>query len=83
MGKQMEGDNRERRKQAKEARDRGETASEAGVSTGASKQRREESGSDHDERLESIQHGEQKQGGDDVPKPLRGKGRSRDARVGH
>ncbi len=39
MGKQMEGDNRERRKRAREARDDGRQASEDKVTLGASKQR--------------------------------------------
>lgn len=39
MGKQMEGDNRERRKMAKEARDEGKKPSEVGATQGASKQR--------------------------------------------
>lgn len=38
MGKQMEGDNEQRRKRAKEARDEGKSASEEGVTLGASKQ---------------------------------------------
>ncbi len=38
-GKQMEGDNRERRKNAAEARGSGELPSEAKVTRGASKQR--------------------------------------------
>lgn len=38
MGKQMEGDNEQRRSRAKEARDNGKSASEAGVTLGASKQ---------------------------------------------
>lgn len=41
MGKQMEGDNRERRKKAKEARDQGKSASEVGASLGSSQQRTE------------------------------------------
>jgi hypothetical protein len=41
MGKQMEGDNRERRKKAKEARDADKSPSEVGASLGASKQRNE------------------------------------------
>ncbi len=40
MRKQMEGDNRERREKAKDARDEGMSPSEARVTTGASKQRR-------------------------------------------
>ncbi len=38
-GKQMEGDNKERRKMAKEARDEGSKPSEVGATLGASKQR--------------------------------------------
>jgi hypothetical protein len=41
MGKQMEGDNRERRKMAKEAREQGKKPSEIGATLGASKQRAE------------------------------------------
>lgn len=40
-GKQMGGDNRERREKAKEAREEGKQASEVGRSTGANKQRTE------------------------------------------
>lgn len=82
MGKQMEGDEDMKRKRAREARRDGMSASEAGVSTGASKQRRESTSGDHDDRLESIQHGEQKSAGDDVPRPLRGKGRQEEPRTG-
>jgi hypothetical protein len=79
MGKQMEGDNKQRRKAAREARERGKTPSETGQTTGASKQRTHEAGSgDQLERLAQTQRGEAKQGGPDVPRPLRGKGRSRD-----
>jgi hypothetical protein len=38
VGKQMEGDNRQRRQRAKEARDEGVAPSEAGVTLGGSKQ---------------------------------------------
>lgn len=80
MKKQMEGDNKTRRKAAREAREAGSSAGEQGVSSGASKQRHHVSGSaGSDERLESIQRGEAKEAGADVPRPLRGKGRSRDA----
>ena len=80
MGKQMEGDNKARRKAAREAREEGETPSERGQTTGGSKQRNHEAGSgEQRERLAATQRGEAKQSGPDVPKPLRGKGRSRDA----
>lgn len=76
MGKQMEGDNRQRRKAAREAREAGDRPSEHGATTGASKQRAHAAGDgDHDERLAATQRGEAKQAGDDVPAPLRGKGR--------
>lgn len=82
MGKQMEGDNRERRKRANEAKKAGDRPSEWQATTGASKQRHHEPGSgDSDEKLESTQRGESKRGGDDVPRPLRGKGRQSEPRV--
>jgi hypothetical protein len=58
MGKQMEGDNRERRKMAKEARDEGKKPSEIGATLGASKQRAEDDGSEtHQERIDQIRQG--------------------------
>jgi hypothetical protein len=76
MGKQMEGDNKQRRAAAREAREAGRTPSAEGLTTGASKQRTHVGGdADHEERLETIQRGEAKQAGKDVPRPLRGKGR--------
>ena len=82
MGKQMEGDNKQRRKAAREARAAGSSASEHGMTTGGSKQPSHVSGDeDHVEKLAETQKGEVKQGGDDVPRPLRGKGRSRDPEV--
>jgi hypothetical protein len=79
MGKQMEGDNRARRKAAREAREAGETPSEHGTTTGASKQRHHLTGEEESgERLAAIQRGEAKQSGPDVPRPLRGKGRRKD-----
>ena len=83
MGKKMEGDEAMKRKRARAAKAQGKSASEAGVTTGGSKQRHHVERSDEsDEKLESVQRGEQKRGGDDVPTPLRGKGRSRDPRAG-
>lgn len=80
MGKQMEGDNRQRRQNARAARETGSSPSEHGLTTGGSKQRTHlTSGEgDHAERLATIQRGEAKQAGADVPKPLRGKGRRND-----
>lgn len=82
-GKKMEGDENMKRRRGREAKKGDKRPSEAAVSGGASKQRhhlgRDE---DPDGKLEAIQRGEQKHGGDDVPKPLRGKGRSREPRTG-
>jgi hypothetical protein len=55
-GKQMEGDNRQRRAKAKL-----QGGSAAGVTLGASKQRRESNDNeDHDEQIEDIHRGKQK-----------------------
>ena len=52
-GKQMEGDNRERRSKAKEARDQGKRPSELSSTLGSSKQREEAApNDDHGERLD-------------------------------
>ncbi len=82
-GKKMEGDEAMKRKRGRAAKEAGKQPSEAGVTSGASKQRHHvERDGDSDEKLEAVQRGEQKQGGDDVPEPLRGKGRSREPRTG-
>lgn len=82
MGKQMEGNNRQRRHAARLARKKDGRPSEYGMSTGASKQRTHLAGdADSDERLATTQRGESKQAGEDVPKPLRGKGRRKEPEV--
>ena len=82
MGKQMEGDNKARRRAAREARVAGTSPSAVGTTTGASKQRHHVAGDEqHDDRLAAIQRGERKQAGPDVPGPLRGKGRRREPAV--
>lgn len=79
MGKQMEGDNRARRRAARKARAAGKAPSEHGSTTGASKQRHHLGGdAEAEEKLRSIQRGAAKQAGPDVPRPLRGKGRRND-----
>lgn len=77
MGKQMEGDNRQRRQNARAAREAGSSPSAHGMTTGASKQRTHlgTGEGEHTERLAANQRGEAKQAGRDVPAPLRGKGR--------
>ncbi len=60
MGKQMEGDNQERRKMAKEARDAGKQPSEIGATQGASKQRAEASAKKtHQQKIDLIRQGKQ------------------------
>jgi hypothetical protein len=57
-GKQMEGDNQQRRNAAKRARDEGKTASEIGGSTGSSKQQaRATGGETHQEKLDLKRQG--------------------------
>lgn len=66
--KQMEGDNEQRRAAAREAREQGMSASEAGVTLGASKQRKKAKSSDsQQERLEMRDHG--KQDGENEARP--------------
>lgn len=58
MGKQMEGDNRERRARAKAARREGKKASETGASQGASKQRTAaDAGTSHQEKIDLMREG--------------------------
>jgi hypothetical protein len=58
VGKQMEGDNRERRQKAKQAHREGKTASEVGASQGASKQRtRAEENMTHQEKIDLQREG--------------------------
>lgn len=82
MGKQMEGDNQQRRKAAAKARQAGDRPSDHGMTTGGSKQRsRARAKDDHETRLETTQRGEAKQAGSDVPGPVRGKGRRNEPSV--
>ena len=60
MGKQMEGDNRQRRRRAKDARDEGRAPSAEGVTTGASVQERHLSNdADHEEKMAGPGWGKQ------------------------
>jgi hypothetical protein len=60
MGKQMEGDNRQRRKHAKEARDEGKKPSEVGATLGGSKQRAEaDDDATHQQKIDQIREGKQ------------------------
>lgn len=58
MRKQMEGDSEQRRAAAREAKERGESPSEGGVTTGASKQRPHLGNeATHEEKLQGAGHG--------------------------
>lgn len=58
MGKQMEGDNEQRRKRAREAKEEGSSASEEGVTLGASKQDHSLGRhDDHEEKMEAPGRG--------------------------
>lgn len=59
-GKQMEGDNKQRRNNAKEAREAGKKPSEVGATTGASQQRTEaKNNMSHQEKLDLKREGKQ------------------------
>lgn len=60
MRKQMEGDSEQRRAAAREARERGESPADAGVTTGASKQHRHLGNqASHEEKTAGPGHGKQ------------------------
>jgi hypothetical protein len=59
-GKQMEGDNRQRRAAAQQAREEGKNASEIGASSGASKQRAKADGdATHQQKIDQKREGKQ------------------------
>jgi hypothetical protein len=66
----MEGDNEQRRRAAREARSRGRRPSEEGATLGASKQRKEaSSGASHQERVERKGEGKRGPGTAGKPRP--------------
>ena len=68
-GKQMEGDNRERRKLAKAARDAGKKPSEVGATLGASKQRNDaDADMTHQQRLDLVREGKHNVIANNTPK---------------
>lgn len=72
-GREMEGDNRHRRKKAREAREAGHKASEESRTLGASKQRhRVETDEDHATKLETIRAGKQRVIRENTPEPRPG-----------
>lgn len=75
--KQMEGDNRQRRAAAREAREHDKSASEVGATTGSSRQRTEaDENASHQERLDLKREGKQKVISQNTPQARPG---SRDA----
>jgi hypothetical protein len=76
-GKQMEGDNKERRAAAKRARDEGKSASEVGASKGSSQQRtKAPENMTHQEKLDLKREGKHKVIRENTPEARPG---SRDA----
>jgi hypothetical protein len=76
-GKQMEGDNKQRRAAAKAARDSGQQASEVGATKGASQQRAKADGdATHQEKLDLQRQGKHKVIRENTPEARPG---SRDA----
>lgn len=67
-GKEMEGDNRQRRKKAREAREEGKSASEEAATLGSSKQRHHLGGDEeHGEKIDTIREGKQKSVRENTP----------------
>ena len=76
-GRQMEGDNTERRKLAKESRDAGKKPSEVGATLGSSKQRNEaDEDMTHQQRVDLAREGKHNVLANNTPKARPG---SRDA----
>lgn len=72
-GRQMEGDNRQLRKKAREARKQGRLPSEMGATTGASKQRLHlRDSEDPGEKIFAIRQGKQKVIRENTPEPRPG-----------
>ena len=68
-GKQMEGDNAERRKLANEARDAGKAPSEVGATLGSSKQRNDaDPGMTHQQRIDLAREGKHNVLANNTPK---------------
>jgi hypothetical protein len=66
----MEGDDEQRRKKARKARQEGKAPSEAGATLGSSKQRKEaKSNAAHQEKLETRSHGKRGPGTSGKPRP--------------
>lgn len=78
-GKKMEGNEQQKRDRAREAREEGRSPSEAGASTGSSKQRqRVDRDEGHRERIERIREGKQDVISENTPEPRPGYGKDED-----
>jgi hypothetical protein len=67
-GKQMEGNEEQKRAAARKAREEGKSPSEVGATTGASKQRQEaQSGMTHQQRIDLQREGKQDQLTENTP----------------
>ena len=67
-GKQMEGNEEQKRQAARDAREEGKSASEVGATTGGSKQRTEAKGNmSHQEKLDLKREGKQDQLTENTP----------------
>jgi hypothetical protein len=75
-GKQMEGDNRQRRRKGRDAKEQGRQASEEGATFGASKQRQKVDTDDHREKVLHIRKGKQRVIRENTPAPRPGYGES-------
>lgn len=73
-GKQMEGDDRQRRDKAKEARKQGVAPSSKGETLGASQQRTKQDPAGHRDKVEGIRRGKQKVIRENTPEPRPGYG---------
>lgn len=72
-GKQMEGNPEQRRKKAREAKERGNKPSEESATTGASKQRKHlGDDEEHAEKIDTIREGKQKVIRENTPEPRPG-----------
>ena len=78
-GKQMEGNEEQKRKKAREAREEGKSPSEKHATTGGSKQRQHE-GEDtgYREKIEKIREGKHKVIRENTPEPRPGYGNEED-----
>lgn len=74
-GKKMEGNEEQKRQKARDAREEGKQPSEEGVTSGASKQRRDSGSEDYPETLDSKRRGKQDSLRENTPIPKPGYGR--------